>query len=536
MAQRTSPVPRNRRHVASMALTAATPRRNGIHRVPPLLLFGPSCVIGSACLAWWWNVEGGSSYDDDVGGAHVSACEVLAAAGGDGSGGGAVPMKDGDGRWDDDDDDDIATLWAQAKRAMRMVRRLVKLLLVLSPVLALYPLHLALCRGYGGDRGAAAADAQDVVLDSLEHGGVPPGPLGWYYRVCLVCVEWSGAACIKLMQWAGSRPDMFGQDFCAVFSQLQDDTTPHAWKHTERALVEAYGTNWEDRVRLDHILGSGCIAQVYKGTVWGEDGTERPVAVKVMHPNVEEDIDADLDLMRLSVRILEWLDFGPIRNLRWLNLPGIIEEMATMLKIQLDLTTEGEHLVKFNRNFRENEMITFPELVEGFSPTKRVLVETYCPGVPIMDYIRTNRADRSLLSTMCEAAIKAVCQMIFLDNFMVRAKPRCRSLVCCGRCGRTHRVLWIARLTPRDCRCLSLPFVSLSNVVGVSPAWRPASWQRVGVGGQQVCPPGRGDRHPTLRGGSPVTLGRVGGLHPVRRPKSGQTDDRRQQRQAQIGG
>jgi hypothetical protein len=372
----------------------------------------------SAFVAWYlWTAN-----DDKTRHSH---CEVLAVAGDN-----AIPVslsRHGSVRMKDLDDED-ETVWSQVKRALRMIRRLFKLFVVLSPVVLLYPLHWMICQGGSWlkpriqDGHDGSLDAQDVVLNSLDHGGIPGGPLGWYYKVCLFCVEWSGAACIKIMQWAGSRPDMFGEDFCAVFSQLQDDTTPHAWRHTERALVDAFGENWQERVRIDQILGSGCIAQVYKGVVLGEAGSERPVAVKVMHPNVEDDIDADLDIMRLSVRILERLNFGPIRNLKWLNLPGVIEEMATMLKIQLDLRTEGDHLVQFNKNFEGNETILFPKLIEGFSPTKSVLIETYCEGVPVMDFIRNNRADKSLLSKMCESAIQAVCQMIFLDNFMVRSE------------------------------------------------------------------------------------------------------------------
>jgi aarF domain-containing kinase len=235
-------------------------------------------------------------------------------------------------------------------------------------------------------------------------------------------VELSGAAMIKIMQWAGSRPDMFGRDFCSVFSQLQDDTTPHPWKYTEQVMIDAYGENWHDHVTLGEILGSGCIAQVYKGLVRNDSGVEQPVAVavKVMHPNVEDDIDADLDILRVTVRLLEYLNVGPIRNMKWLNLPGFIEEMAIMLKIQLDLRTEGEHLVQFNKNFKGNHHVIFPDLVKGYTPTKHILFETFCEGVPIMDFVRENKADRSLLSKMCEGAVKAVCQMIFLGMSLRR--------------------------------------------------------------------------------------------------------------------
>ena len=162
-------------------------------------------------------------------------------------------------------------LWRKVQRALRMIRRILKLTLTLAPIVLLYPIQYTLHPKSEGE------DAQDVVLEKVE---LPKGFVGWYYRMCLYCVEWSGAACIKFTQWAGSRPDMFGREFCAVFSQLQDDTTPHAWKYTERALREAYGDDWHKKIHLGEILGSGCIAQVYKGVVLDKNGKEQEVAVK----------------------------------------------------------------------------------------------------------------------------------------------------------------------------------------------------------------------------------------------------------------
>ncbi|KAG7339398.1 2-octaprenylphenol hydroxylase [Nitzschia inconspicua] len=319
-------------------------------------------------------------------------------------------------------DNNHNSLRSKVKRVLRMIRRIFKLILVFTPVAALYPLHWMIQMGYNNNNNnnnnPTSVDAQQLVLDSLEQGKIPDGILGWYYRVLLNAVELSGAALIKIMQWAGSRPDMFGQDFCAVFSQLQDDTTPHAWKHTERALIEAYGEKWQDHVEIGGLLGSGCIAQVYKGFITDSTtGAKRPVAIKVMHPNVEDDIDADLDILRVTVRLMERLNFGPLRDLKWLNLPGFIEEMAVMLKIQLDLRTEGQHLQQFNKNFQGNDAVVFPKVVQEYPPVKNVLVETFCEGVPIMDFIKNNKADRELLTKMCTGAIRAVCQMIFIDNF-----------------------------------------------------------------------------------------------------------------------
>ena len=167
-------------------------------------------------------------------------------------------------------------------RALRMALRAFMLMCTLAPVVAFYPVQ-GLLRNNSDKKGnASKSDAHAVALSGdLDEKDVD-GALGLYLKMCLVCVEYSGAAVIKLMQWAGSRPDMFGHDFCSVFSKLQDDTTPHAWRHTEKVLREAYGEDWRKRIIIHKgdILGSGCIGQVYKGQVLDKDGEQKTVAIK----------------------------------------------------------------------------------------------------------------------------------------------------------------------------------------------------------------------------------------------------------------
>ena len=288
-------------------------------------------------------------------------------------------------------------------RVWRMFYRLLRLSITLAPIWCFFPLFWLV------KPDTVDVDTHELVLDEDESKRNPL--LAWYYRLCLGCVERSGAAVIKLMQWAGSRPDLFGHDFCAVFGKLQDDTTPHSLAHTEKQLRKAFGTDWKDRIEVGEILGSGCIGQVYRGKT--PDGD---VAVKVLHPNVDGDIEADLDLMRASVRVAEHLPF--LDGLRWLDLPGVVEEFATLLRSQLDLRNEAKNLERFNVNFRDSTSIVFPKLIEGFAPTRDVLVETFCDGEPILKFAKANRDNQEALSKLCFDGIEAVCQMIFLDNFM----------------------------------------------------------------------------------------------------------------------
>lgn len=86
-----------------------------------------------------------------------------------------------------------------------------------------------------------------------------------------------------------------------------------------------------------------------------------------MHPNVENDIDADLDIMRLGIHAMESLPGEFFRNLKWLDLPGIIDDMEVMLKTQLDLRREAEHLNRFNENFKDSDLVQFPEVRFSFN-------------------------------------------------------------------------------------------------------------------------------------------------------------------------
>jgi aarF domain-containing kinase len=293
---------------------------------------------------------------------------------------------------------------------------MVRLAATLGPVFALYPLlWLSSTRLLRGETGKnEAADAHLVLLQ--QQGNTAVGGLqGWYYWLCLEAVERSGAAVIKLLQWASGRPDMFGHEFCSVFSKLQDDTKPHRWKHTERMLQDAFGENWREKIELFEILGSGCIGQVYRGHL---KATDERVAVKVMHPNVRDDIDADLDIMRLAVRATKYIPFDMFANLRWLNMEGIVEEFAALLKLQIDLRREAANLQRFNENFRDEPSVEFPKLVPGLTATENVLVETYCEGIPVLQFCRDNRGNQAQLTDLCRKATKAVCKMIFLDNFV----------------------------------------------------------------------------------------------------------------------
>jgi ABC1 atypical kinase-like domain len=366
--------------------------------------------------------------------------------------------------WNEHDPSSSTTTTDKVVRYWRMLKRIIKLTITLSPIVVLYPFFLLgryrrnknKQKQIQNDDSAltttttTTTENNDVINHSIlcriqaeEDEMMMKNEWNhWYYQVCLYCVECSGACVIKLMQWASSRPDLFGNDFCSIFHKLQDNTIPHSWQHTEQLLIQYYGPNYHEFIQIPKqqksIIGSGCIGQVYHGKVLvpassllssndvvssqptldpvhddsnKNDNTMvwQDVAIKVLHPTVEDDIAADLDLLRSMVSYLDGFPFcyiQELQKLKWLNLYGIVNELSRLLQLQMDLRNEGKNLLQFHHNFQNNPSIVFPQLIPSYPPQKHILIEEFCQDcIPILQYCRDNyQTNAKQLSTLCTIA------------------------------------------------------------------------------------------------------------------------------------
>ena len=278
--------------------------------------------------------------------------------------------------------------WAHAKHAVMCLARAVYLWLLFTPLLCLWPLAQFEC-------------FRDIWWDH-----------------CVSVTERSGALVVKLAQWASSRPDLFGVMTSERFKFLQDHTTPHAWSATLRTLDDSFGAGWAHDLRVEPTpIGSGCIAQVYRGSLRagsGEDERWTPVAVKVIHPGVRHFIECDLAMLRAAGSLLQRLP-----RMRWLNPEGMIDEFASMLLRQLDLTIEARNLARFASNFPpENEFgVVFPAPVDGRC-TRDVLVESFVEGEPLLRWAARQPEGSPRPKEVTDRGTDAVIKMIFEDNFV----------------------------------------------------------------------------------------------------------------------
>ena len=106
------------------------------------------------------------------------------------------------------------------------------------------------------------------------------------------------------------------------------------------------------------------------------------VAIKVLHPNVEKTINRDLKIMGFFARVL-----NAFPGMEWLSFPQEVDVFGSMMRSQLDLTTEAKNLDKFEENFKHRTVVSFPRPLNAYT-SKRVLVEEYEDAVPLKAFLR----------------------------------------------------------------------------------------------------------------------------------------------------
>ncbi|CAG5957735.1 unnamed protein product [Menidia menidia] len=289
--------------------------------------------------------------------------------------------------------------------------------------------------------------------------------------------ESSGPTFIKLGQWASTRRDIFPGEFCERFSRLHVKVRPHSWSHTKECLRRAFGEGWRRVLVFEgkEPVGSGCVAQVYRGWakvdqvedlafqslvedleredlleaweipglkgvastlrhLWrgsmdeegvgekippdglhGDSHTEKermiPVAIKVVHPGVRRQVEIDLLLMKTGSWLLHCLP-----GLKWLSMCEVVDEFEKLMTKQIDLRFEAKNIERFRENFRDVTNVKFPTPLRPFI-TRNVLVETFEESEPISNYL-SPEIPVEVKQRIARMGVDTLLKMVFVDNFV----------------------------------------------------------------------------------------------------------------------
>lgn len=218
-------------------------------------------------------------------------------------------------------------------------------------------------------------------------------------------IEELGPTFIKLAQILSLRPDLIPIELAKEFEKLQDNVTPVPFEEIKVVIEEELEKKVDEYFKGKFtLLASASIGQVYKAKLKSGE----IVAVKVLKPEIEEKIYADINiLLRLAKIIREKLLIYGIDSVK------VVEEFAKSIKKELDFNIEALNLKRFSANFKNNPNIKVPKL---YFASKKLLIMEYIDGIKISDIeeLKKNGYDPKEIA---RKGFNLICEQIFIYRF-----------------------------------------------------------------------------------------------------------------------
>jgi ubiquinone biosynthesis protein len=223
-----------------------------------------------------------------------------------------------------------------------------------------------------------------VRVVDLTTFGAPREPRAVRMRRAL---EDLGPIFVKFGQVLSTRRDLLPPDMADELARLQDRVPPFAseiaMREIERGLrrpIDAVFSSFDREP-----VASASIAQVHFAVLKEGAQAGKPVAVKVLRPNMLQAIEKDLSLLDTAARLVErlWRDGKRLRP------HAVVREFDRYLHDELDLMREAANASQLRRNFEGSPLFVVPEMYFDYC-SDNVLVMQRMTGIPI------SRMDRLL--------------------------------------------------------------------------------------------------------------------------------------------
>lgn len=170
-----------------------------------------------------------------------------------------------------------------------------------------------------------------------------------------------------------------------------------------QAPIESLFDNFDEQP-----LASASIAQVHSANL---KSTGADVVLKVLRPNIEAQIHADLQLMKKLANIVDSL-LGSDNRLR---APEVIADYRHTILGELDLNKEAANAIKLKQNFADSEALYIPAVYQDLC-SQRLMVMERIYGIPVSDIDALN-AQGTDLKLLAERGVQVFFTQVFRDNF-----------------------------------------------------------------------------------------------------------------------
>ena len=194
---------------------------------------------------------------------------------------------------------------------------------------------------------------------------------------------------------------------------FKDQVEPFEGELAQQLIEKALGINDISELFSDFSqtpLASASIAQVHTATLIDEHGAPQDVVIKVIRPNIKEQIDADLMLMQKVARLVAKL----LKEAKRLRPIEVVNEYKKTLLDELDLMREA-NAIQLRRNFEDSDSLYIPFVYSDFS-RNNVLVMERIYGIPVSD-TDALLAQNTNMQLLAERGVEVFFTQVFRDSF-----------------------------------------------------------------------------------------------------------------------
>lgn len=225
-----------------------------------------------------------------------------------------------------------------------------------------------------------------------------------------LALEELGPTFIKLGQILSTRPDLIPLEYTEELAKLQDNVPPFSYVQVEKMIKKELGSELTEI--FEHFdqkpFAAASLGQVHQATLKKENTR---VVVKVQRPEIEKNIETDLDILFHLVRLTE----RHIPASRQYDPVGIAEEFARTIRIELDYGSEGRNAERFRRNFKDVDTVYTPKIYWELS-SRRILTMERIQGIKINNLKELDKVGYHR-KKIAENGAKAFMKQMLVDGF-----------------------------------------------------------------------------------------------------------------------
>ena len=230
-----------------------------------------------------------------------------------------------------------------------------------------------------------------------------------YAQRIRLALEELGPTFVKLGQVLSMRPFLIPLELVLELTRLQDEVAPFRFEQVKQIVEKELKAPLEEHFSsFDTIpIASASLSQVHKAVT--REGEK--VVVKVQRPGIKQIIDADMDILKDLVSLLDKY----VPESRQYDPKGIREELAKSIRKEIDFNNEARNIEVFRENFKDEKAVFVPQVFWD-KTTSRVLTMGYINGIKIsnLEELDKKGIDRKLIA---QIGGRMVLKQIFEDGF-----------------------------------------------------------------------------------------------------------------------